>query len=163
MIKAFTKEYEGQANKIITQVTVYTSTGSVRVNALWDTGATVTCISTTLAKKLKLPAISKTKILTAGGVEDVDVYIAGLSIDDVIDMPKVEITSGNFSDQNIDIIIGMDVISYGDFAISKKNDQTIFSFRFPSQEAIDFSTSTSVNFNKATADNMRKFVQRKYR
>ena len=35
-------------------------------------------------------------------------------------------------------LIGMDIISQGDFSISNKDKKTTFSFRFPSYEEIDF-------------------------
>jgi hypothetical protein len=41
---------------------------------------------------------------------------------------------------NADVIIGMDLISLGDFAISNGNEQTIFSFAVPPFKGkIDFS------------------------
>lgn len=39
---------------------------------------------------------------------------------------------------NIDLLIGMDIISLGDFAITNVNGKTIFSFRLPSVSIIDF-------------------------
>lgn len=39
---------------------------------------------------------------------------------------------------NFGIIIGMDVISHGDFSVTNQNDKTCFSFRFPSQRKVDF-------------------------
>ena len=41
---------------------------------------------------------------------------------------------------NVGMIIGMDIISLGDFALSNGKDQTLFSFAVPPfQEKIDFS------------------------
>ncbi len=40
--------------------------------------------------------------------------------------------------QGADVLIGMDVINMGDLAISNFNNQTVFSFRMPSIEKIDF-------------------------
>ena len=40
--------------------------------------------------------------------------------------------------QGIDVLIGMDIISQGDFAISNYGGKTQFSFRIPSQEHIEF-------------------------
>lgn len=39
---------------------------------------------------------------------------------------------------NADFLIGMDIITLGDMAISNCNGDTFFSFRYPSQEKIDF-------------------------
>jgi len=37
-----------------------------------------------------------------------------------------------------DILIGMDIINKGDFAISNRNGKTMFSFRYPSMTDFDF-------------------------
>ncbi len=50
---------------------------------------------------------------------------------------NVMIASGKLG-QGMDILIGMDIITLGDFAITNYNNKTVFSFRFPSSEVIDF-------------------------
>lgn len=37
-----------------------------------------------------------------------------------------------------DVLIGMDIITRGDVAISNVNGNTVFSFRFPSLKEVDF-------------------------
>ena len=37
-----------------------------------------------------------------------------------------------------DVLIGMDIITQGDFAVTNRCGRTKFSFRFPSQADIDF-------------------------
>lgn len=37
-----------------------------------------------------------------------------------------------------DALIGMDIIGGGDFAVTNKDDKTVFSFRFPAAGHIDF-------------------------
>ena len=39
---------------------------------------------------------------------------------------------------NCDVLIGMDVITSGDFAVSNHNGKTVFSFRVPSVETTDY-------------------------
>ena len=39
---------------------------------------------------------------------------------------------------DIDVLIGMDVIKYGDFSITNTNGKTTFSFRTPSIKEIDY-------------------------
>jgi len=45
---------------------------------------------------------------------------------------------GNIEGKGFDVLIGMDVITLGDFAISNYQDRTVFSFRYPSIGCIDF-------------------------
>jgi hypothetical protein len=40
--------------------------------------------------------------------------------------------------QGIDVLIGMDIISLGDFAISNFDGKTQFSFRIPSQRHVEY-------------------------
>lgn len=54
---------------------------------------------------------------------------------------NVEITDlrvGLVDIRDSDVIIGMDIINRGDFAVSNRNDATSFSFRIPSFEDFDF-------------------------
>ena len=44
--------------------------------------------------------------------------------------------SGDMGDY--DVIIGMDIITLGDFVITNKDNQTWFAFRYPSSEHIEF-------------------------
>lgn len=44
--------------------------------------------------------------------------------------------SGDIGDY--DVIIGMDIITLGDFVITNKDDQTWFAFCYPSCEHIEF-------------------------
>ena len=40
--------------------------------------------------------------------------------------------------QSIGVLIGMDVIGMGDFAVSNFGDKTVFSFRIPSDKRTDY-------------------------
>ena len=44
----------------------------------------------------------------------------------------VFVLSSEIDKQNLDIIIGMDIINLGDFSVSNYNGKTSFSFRIPS-------------------------------
>lgn len=46
----------------------------------------------------------------------------------------------DFQENTRDVLIGMDIINQGDFAITNQNDKTMLSFRMPSRESIDFTT-----------------------
>jgi len=105
-----------------------------RIVALWDTGATGTAVSRSLADKLKLPAIKMTQVHGQGGVSDSRVFM----IDVRIPNPQVNIINieaTEFVDNgSFDLLIGMDIITLGDFSITKANNQTVFSYRIPSAE-----------------------------
>jgi len=49
----------------------------------------------------------------------------------------LKVTDGDLS-PNVDVLIGMDIIGLGDFAVTNKDGKTVFSYRMPSMECIDF-------------------------
>lgn len=53
-------------------------------------------------------------------------------------MTNWSVMGSKISEQGIDVLIGMDVISKNDFAISNYNGKTQFSFRIPSQNDVDY-------------------------
>ena len=106
-------------------------------NALWDTGSSLTVISDTLAKELGLDVHGEMIADTAGGKIKANKYIISLSLPNRLNIENVMVSSGKLG-PGIDILIGMDIIRLGDFAISNVDNKTVFSFRFPSTKVIDF-------------------------
>lgn len=107
------------------------------MRSLWDTGASTLLISNRVVDALGLRPIGKSYISSINQESDVRkaflVHI-GLPTGDIItDVVVTEIDSEDY-----DMVIGMGVISKGDFAITNKNEKTTFSFRIPSKEEIDF-------------------------
>jgi len=66
-------------------------------------------------------------------------------------IPKMRVCEGNIFGK-ADILIGMDIISQGDFAITNHNNKTMFSFRMPSMLDLDF-----VQMDRATQGKIKKF------
>jgi hypothetical protein len=111
--------------------------------AMWDTGSTGCCISQNLADSLGLTSIASLDLVSAHGSKPSDVYILDILMPDGILVKNVIaaeiIPSGAF-----DMIIGMNIISLGDFAISNENGKTVMSFRLPSSNLpIDFSKANA--------------------
>ena len=97
----------------------------------------MTVVSEELAKKLNLDSVGKMFAETVGGKVIVNKYIISLSLPNRLNIENVMVSSGKLG-PGIDILIGMDIITLGDFAITNFNNKTVFSFRFPSTEVIDF-------------------------
>lgn len=103
----------------------------VQVNALWDTGASNSCISTRLANMLHLPNIGMTKIHSAGGIHDSRVFSVDFDLsEDLIHLQSIEVNEFLQNDR-FDVIIGMDIITLGDFSITNANGKSVFSYRIP--------------------------------
>jgi len=105
-------------------------------NALWDTGASTTCISRQIVKDLKLESRSVAFNYTAGGKIISNIYCINLLLPNRIVIKGLFVACCDLDDT--DILIGMDVITQGDMAISNYEGKTTFSFRVPTAEKIDF-------------------------
>ena len=81
--------------------------------------------------------IKKAVISGIGGDVEADTYRINLYFPkEGAWLKDIEVLACDLEDN--DIIIGMDTITLGDFAITNKNGETWFSFRIPSQEHIEF-------------------------
>ena len=82
-----------------------------------------------------LPIIGTTEVHHANGKDTVDVYLASIYLPNRIAIPIIRVNEAKLI--GADILIGMDIIRQGDFAISNFNGITQFSFRMPSLMHID--------------------------
>jgi predicted aspartyl protease len=105
-------------------------------NGIWDTGATGTVITQKVIDELNLKPISLTKAHGADGEYDTEVYLINLVVPNGLAIQSMRVTKGKLRD--VDVLVGMDVISQGDFAVTNFEGRTCFSFRCPSAERIDF-------------------------
>ncbi len=118
---------------IITQVKVGSALNKdtmLSVNALWDTGASSTCISKALSKKLGLGIIGKHRMRTASGIQTVPEHIIDITLPNNLHIPMIPAVEF-VGAPNFDILIGMDLITLGDFAITNAGRTSCVSFRFP--------------------------------
>jgi predicted aspartyl protease len=103
---------------------------------LWDTGASGTVISKDVVDKLDLKPIGKSKVFHANGESIVNVYAINLFLPNQVGFQFVKVTEGVLS--GFDLLIGMDIITTGDFSITNVGGKTTFSFRVPSVKEVDF-------------------------
>ncbi|WP_428045652.1 SEC-C metal-binding domain-containing protein [Candidatus Avelusimicrobium fimicolum] len=114
----------------------FDKTQKTAANAIWDTGATSSLITPKIANALQLLPFQKAKVSTPSGSHDADVYLVTLYLPNKVIVPNIKVLSG--VPANCDMLIGMDVIGLGDFAVSNYGGKTTFSFRVPSCSEIDF-------------------------
>lgn len=110
--------------------------GGNRWLSLWDTGATCSVITKNVVDALELKPVSVSKAHTPQGTYEAYVYYIDLYLPNSVRFPKLLVMEGQPAD--CDILIGMDVIGSGDFAVSNYNLQTTFTYRYPSCAKIDF-------------------------
>jgi len=147
LYKAFTLKAEGLIDRIVTQALVAEafdpSDGEEhrheQIDALWDTGATNSAITKELANALGLIPAGKTDVLHAGGSSDqVNTYLVNVFLPNEVGVQGVFVHEANLGPIGVDMLIGMDIIVLGDFALTNTNGKTVVSFRIPSYRSIDY-------------------------
>jgi len=77
------------------------------------------------------------------------VYLVNIMLPNKVGIANLRVTRGNIGG-DADVLIGMDIIGIGDFAITNKDGKTVFSFRAPSCDTIDFLTESKSAIVKTT-------------
>ena len=95
-------------------------------------------ITQKIVDQLGLKPISKTLVYHADGSSFQNVYMVTLFLPNKLYIENVEVTETKALTNEFDVIIGMDIITQGDLAITNVGAKTLFSFRLPSQKRIDF-------------------------
>jgi len=97
--------------------------------SIWDTGATNTVISSKVVESLGLKPIDKVRMSGVNSVVEANVYLVDLYLPNNVRIQSLNVAEGSIN--NCDVLIGMDVITIGDMAISNHGGQTKFTFSFP--------------------------------
>ena len=104
--------------------------------SIWDTGATSTVITKKVVDELGLIPVSIGHAKTPQGEYHAYNYYIDLFLPNHVVFPKLLVMEGQPA--GCDILIGMDVIGKGDFAVSNYDGKTSFTYRYPSCCQIDF-------------------------
>ena len=148
-VRALTVHAQGRLNQIITEVHLWPAYDpqhppsplpkSEVKQGLWDTGASGTCISPALAGLLALSPQGQRMTHDASGVRLRNTYMVNIGLPNRVAFPGVLVGEFDAPAQlPIDVLIGMDLITAGDFAITNANGKTVMSYRCPPVSEIDF-------------------------
>jgi len=144
---AFTLKAEGRARNIISPISVSwpkanysfaVSDSPFNTKALWDTGATSSVITKGTAFALGLKPITQTKVGQANGHYTANVYMVDIHLPNRITINNVKVTECADTGGDFGVIIGMDIITLGDFSITNVGGKSVVSYRFPSIQEIDY-------------------------
>jgi len=105
-------------------------------NALWDTGAEISVISNKIVKELGLNPIGEGELGGIGGDSVSSIYEIHLGLPSGELIQDLLVMSDDLQDH--DILIGMDVISQCDLAITHPQDLMKFTYERPSRRDLDF-------------------------
>ncbi len=105
--------------------------------AIWDTGATNSVITQTVVDACQLKATGMAKVHGVLSTDVAETFLVNLLLPNAVQVVGVEVTLGKMAGA-ADILLGMDIITNGDFSITNVGGETVFSFRVPSIKTVDF-------------------------
>jgi hypothetical protein len=113
---------------------------SVETKGIWDTGATGSVITKSIVQALGLIPIGMVKVIGVHGAKTVPLYRVNITLNNEHISLEAEVTESEelSGDHDTGMLIGMNIIGMGDFAISNYNGETTMTFRVPSLEKIDY-------------------------
>lgn len=144
--RCFTSKYKGISNVLMNKVGVARAFAPPEpsptlipknFHAIWDTGATNTVITQKVVQECDLRTTGMTWTHHAQGVTLANTYLVSIFLPNKVVFGQIRATEGILP-QQADVLIGMDIIARGDFAVTNYDGKTVFSFRMPSVEQIDF-------------------------
>ena len=133
MHRSFRCQYNGIAINLVidAEISSIDNNKRLKIDALWDTGLNQTMVCQKIINKLNLEPVGDGFLDTISDEKvPSKIYIANLFLPGGIDIPNIKVTGGD--PKGCDVLIGMDIISQGDFAVSNFNGKTTFVFRKPS-------------------------------
>ena len=142
--QAFTFRANGKLLRLTSEVEIFPPftdkmqpTEGKKYKALYDTGATHSTISPKIVQDLNLPSIGATNVGVGGGFHATTRHLVNIALPNRVmvamtPVAKLPLPSGE------DVIIGMDILTLGDLAITHQDGKTVFSFCVPSRQCIDF-------------------------
>lgn len=104
---------------------------------IWDTGATGSVITKKVAEEIGLSITGQKEVHTATKSEIKNTYLVNIYIPEKIIFQGIEVTEGVLYG-DIEMLIGMDIITSGDFTITHNQGKTKMSFGVPSVHSYDY-------------------------
>ena len=135
---------EGLLRQLKNRATIDNSNMSLTVDALWDTGASGSCISQDVVEKMHLKPTGMTQVLTPSGKDTRYTYLVDVVLPNNVRIADLCVIESEIGAQGIGLLVGMDIISAGDFAVSNFNGRTCFTFRIPSEKRTDYVQETKL-------------------
>ncbi len=144
MVHALTiRSSNGIVNCIISDVGVSrpyiekTETSIQPFRGIWDTGASGSVITKNVADKLDIKPTGQRMVNHAQGSDITNTYFVNLVLPSNVTVENVTVMEGKLP-EGVDLLIGMDIVTLGDFSITNKDGMTVMSFRIPSMVCHDY-------------------------
>jgi len=171
---AFTTRFNNRVNALMNEVSVSLAFNPQisqskkplvkKYKAIWDTGATNSVVTKKVAKELGLKPISKTEVHGVGDPKIENVHLVNLYLPNRMIVGYIRVTECNNLSGGSDVLVGMDIIGMGDFAVTNVNKKTTMSYRLPSIKEIDFVEVAHIErekFKKRISGKEKKLLNKK--
>lgn len=155
---AFTTVFPVSSGRLITNIEIK----NYKFKALWDTGATKTCIPQLVVTQLGLIPIGEGLISSASQTDKTSKFIIDILLPSSIRIEKIEVY-GMINKDIEHLLIGMDIITLGDFLITNNNNQTVLNFGLPSLLETSFSQNAEKQVTPCAdnADRKREMLKKR--
>lgn len=115
----------------------FNNENGIACEGIWDTGSEGCLISADLANKLNLPIVGYKNVIGVNGERRSPEYLLNLFLSNGASFEVIMALVGELISDN-EVLIGMDIINQGDFAVTNVNSKTALSFRVPTIQRINF-------------------------
>ena len=123
---------------------------------MWDTGADRSVINNSIVSACGLVPTSWGRVRHAQGeTPNVPMYLVDIRLPNNVVVPGLTVSLGDLAG-GADVLIGMDIISRGDFAVTHLDGYTKFTFRMPSKDDIDYYAEFASERERALMDQKLK-------
>jgi len=142
--RGFIKSYDKLVNKLASKVSIIPISSTdktlqnipIDLKVIWDTGASLTFIKPKIKEKLKLRIFgSETSIFVAGigGKVKADLTTITIALTDSFVLECIPVYVVDFP-INYDMVIGMNIISMGDFSVNNRRFKKFCVKRYTTKE-----------------------------
>jgi hypothetical protein len=139
----FTIRYQGRSLRLNSEVEIFPAFGpndpplqGKKYQALYDTGATNSAVSPIVVSDLGLKPTRAINVGVGGGALTTTSHLINIGLPNRVMFQVIEVSQMKLL--GFDVIIGMDILGNGDFAVTHHGGTTTFSFCLPSRREIDF-------------------------
>lgn len=104
-----------------------------------------------------LQSIGKVDVNHANGTSTRDKFLVNVILPNNVVIASVTVVTGILTD--FDVLVGMDIITLGDFSLTNKNGETTMSFRIPSCKEVDYVIESN-EYNSAMTSGNKQVRER---
>lgn len=107
-----TQSSSGLLKQLINEVIIQKDAHTTKVKALWDTGATGTCISKDVVSCLNLVPTGMQNMQTPSGTSQVKTYSVNIILPNNVRIKEIMVCDSEIGKQGIGVLLGMVIFSW---------------------------------------------------